>query len=116
MHQALECYNVTAEEEDENLRNINILEEKGCCEVEGPQIENLDIIVSLKTWQENIGTKEELKFAKIGDYLDDSIVDEVSELLCEYQGFLPTKFSNLKGIIGDFGMMEITFKLALGVR
>ena len=48
---------------------------------------------------------------KIGDYWDDATVDKVVELLCEYQDIFPTKFSNLKGIIGDLGMMKITLKL-----
>jgi len=36
MHHALECYNMTIEAEDEDPRNINILEAKGHCKVEGP--------------------------------------------------------------------------------
>jgi len=59
----------------------------------------------------NIGTEVEPKFVKIGDYWDDATVDKVVELLCEYQDIFPTKFSNLKGIIGDLGMMKITLKL-----
>lgn len=34
----LECYNVTAEEEEEDLMNVNIPETEGHREVEGPQI------------------------------------------------------------------------------
>ena len=44
----LQCYNVTAEEEDEDLWKINILETEDHCEDEGPHIENLDITTSLK--------------------------------------------------------------------
>jgi len=47
LHHALECYNMTVEGEDEDPRNINILEAKGHHEVKGPQIGNLDIIVLL---------------------------------------------------------------------
>ena len=65
---ALECYNVTVEEEDEDPRKINILEMEGHREVQGPQIENPDIITPMKTKQVNIGTEVETKFAKIGDY------------------------------------------------
>jgi len=68
LHHALECYNVTTEEEDEDPRKINIPEAEGHHEVEGPQIDNLDITMALKTRQVNIGTKVEWKFAKIGDY------------------------------------------------
>eukprot|EP00253_Pinus_taeda_P035509 PITA_35509 len=108
---ALECYNVTTEEEDEDPRNINILEIEGHHEVEGPQIGNPDITTPLKTRQVNIGTEAEPKFAKIGDYWDDATIDKVIELLCEYQDLFPTKFLDLKGIIGDLGFKKITLKL-----
>jgi len=65
---ALECYNVTAEDEDEDLRKINIPETECHHEVQGPQIENPNIIAPMKTKQVNIGTEAEPKFAKIGDY------------------------------------------------
>jgi len=68
----------------------------------------LDITAPLKTKQVNIGTKAESKFAKIGDYWDDATVDKVVELLCEYQDLFPTKFLDLKGIVGDLGIMKIT--------
>lgn len=35
---------------------------------------------------------------------------KVVELLCEYQDLFPTKFSDLKGIIGDLVVMKITLK------
>jgi len=53
----------------------------------------------------------EPKFTKIGDYWDDVKVDKVAELLCEYQDLFPTKFTDLKGIIGDLGVMKITLNL-----
>lgn len=81
MCHTLEWYNVTTEEEDKDSRNIRIWEIEGHREVEGPQIENPDIIVPLITRQVNIGTEAELMFAKIGDYWDDVIVDKVTELL-----------------------------------
>jgi len=65
----------------------------------------------LKTRQVNIGIEVEPKFAKIRDYWDDSTVDKVAEFLHEYQDLFPTKFSNLKGIIGDLGVKKITLKL-----
>jgi len=49
LRHALECYNVTVEEEEEDPRNINIIGTEGHCEVEGLQIENPDITASLKT-------------------------------------------------------------------
>lgn len=101
---------MTVEEEDEDPRNINVLETEGHSKVEGPQIENTYITVPLKTRQVNIGIEVEPKFAKIGDYWDDTIVDKVVELLCEYQDLFPMKISDLKGITGDLGVMKITLK------
>ena len=60
--------------------------------------------------QVNIGTEEEPKFAKIGDYQNDMMVNKVTEFLREYQDLFPTKFMDLKGIIGDLGATNITLK------
>lgn len=35
---------------------------------------------------------------------------KVDELLNKYQDLFPMKFSDLKGIVGDLGVMNITFK------
>lgn len=51
----LECYNINVEEDDEDPRNINILETKGCREVRGQLIEDPDITALLKKKQVNIG-------------------------------------------------------------
>ncbi len=64
----------------------------------------------MKTKQVNIGTEGEPKFTKIGDYWDDATVAKVIELLCKYQDLFSTKFMDLKGIIGDLGVMKITLK------
>lgn len=71
---ALECYNMIAEEEDDDPRKINILEIKGHRKFEGPQIEDLGITAPLKNRKVNIGTEAEPKVANIGDYWDDAIV------------------------------------------
>lgn len=81
LRHALECYNMTVEEEDEDPRNINIPEAKGHRKVEGLQMENHNITAPLKTKQVNIGTKVKLKFAKIGDYWDDATMEKFIELL-----------------------------------
>ena len=83
---------------------------EGCHEVRGPSIEDPDITAPLKTKQVNIGTEAEPKYATLGDYWDDATVDKVVELLCEYQDLFPTKITDLKGIVGDLGMMKITLK------
>lgn len=38
-------------------------------------------------------------------------MDKVVELLRKYQDIFPTKFLDLKGIVGDLGAMKITLKL-----
>jgi len=45
----LECCNINVEEDDEDPRNINISETEGCCEIQGPSIEDPDITMPLKT-------------------------------------------------------------------
>lgn len=47
----------------------------------------------------------------LGDYWDDVMIDKVVELLREYQDLFPTKTKDLKGIIGNLGMMKITLNL-----
>lgn len=59
----------------------------------------------------NIVTESEPKFSNIGDYWDDATIDKVIELLCEYQDLFPKNFSDMKGTIGDLGVMKITLKL-----
>ena len=54
--------------------------------------------------------EEQPNLAKIGDYWDDDTVGKIVELLTEYQDMFPTNFSELKGILGDLGVMKITLK------
>lgn len=58
----------------------------------------------------NIGSEAQSKFINIGDHWHEDIVDKVTELLQEYQDLFPTKFSDLKGIVGDLGFMKINLK------
>jgi len=60
------------EGDDDDPRNIDILETKGCHEVQGPSIEDPNIIASLKTKKVNIGTEAELKYARLADYWHDA--------------------------------------------
>lgn len=45
---ALECYNVTTKEDEEDPRNITIIETERQSEVEGSKVTNLDISEPLK--------------------------------------------------------------------
>ena len=107
---ALECYNVNLEEDDKDPRNINIPEMEGCREIRGPSIEDLDITMPLRKKQVNIGMEAEPKYETLGDYWDDATVDKVAELLRKYQDLFPTKIMDLKGTVGDLGMVKITLK------
>lgn len=75
-----------------------------------PATEDPDITAPLKMKQVNIGTEEKPKYATLGDYWDDATVENVFELLREHRDLFPTKIMELKGILGDLGVMKITLK------
>ena len=106
---AVECYNLAIDEDDDPC-NINIPESEGHCKVHGPVVEALEVNQPLKTRTVNIGSEENLKYATIGDYWDDEMVSKVTQLLHEYQDLFPTKFSEMKGILGDIGVIKIHLK------
>lgn len=54
---ALECYNVTTEEGEEDPRNINIPESEGQRKVAGPKVDMPGISKPLNTKQVNIGSE-----------------------------------------------------------
>lgn len=62
----------------------------------------------LKTKQVNIGSREQPKFEKIGDYWDEATIDKFTKLFHKYQDLFPTNFYDLKGIVEDLGVMKIT--------
>ena len=78
--------------------------------MQGPVIEAPEVHQPLKTRTVNIGSEEQPKLATIGDYWDDEMVSKVTQLLHEYQDLFPTKFSEMKGILGDIGVMKIPLK------
>lgn len=83
LSEALTCYNVQTEDDEDDARNINIPESEGNPEVHSLEVEDLDITMPLKTKQVNIRTEEELKYATLGDYYDDATVEKVIEFLRE---------------------------------
>jgi len=107
---ALKCYNVTIEEGEEDPKNISIPKLEGQCEVVGPKVEVLDISKPLKTNKVNIGSEAQPKFTNIGDYWDEGTFDKVTTLLHEYQDLFPTKFSDLKWIVDDLGLIKVNLK------
>lgn len=63
---------------------MNIPKAEGHHKVEGPQIDNPNIIMPMKLKQVNISTEVEPKFTNIRDYWDDATMDKVAKLLCKY--------------------------------
>jgi hypothetical protein len=61
----------------------------------------------IKVNKVNIRTIEHPKMANIGDYWDETIVERITELLCGYNDFFPTTFTEMKGIVGEMGEMNI---------
>ena len=113
LEHALECYNFAEEpgDEDENPRSINIPESKGTRKVEGPKLEIPAITEPINIKNINIiGIETEPKFASIGDYWDDEMVGHIADLLHDYQDLFPTNFIEMKGIVGDLGVMRIKFE------
>ena len=106
---ALECYNLKTDEY-EDPRNINILESQGSREVEGSKLEIPEITKNVKLKKLNIGIEGDQKIASIGDYWDDETIGHIIELLQEYQDLFPTRFTNMKGILRDLGVMRIPLK------
>jgi len=55
--------------------------------------------------------EEQLKFSNVRENWDDETVSKINELLREYQELFPTNFSEMKGIVGDLGVMKIPLKV-----
>ena len=98
------------EENNEDPRSIDIVESKGHREVVGKKPKILDIVKLTKTKKVNIRSEEEPKFAMIGDYWDEEKVIKITELLQKYQDIFPTIFFELKGTVGNLGLMRIPLK------
>ena len=64
----------------------------------------------MKIRKVDIGTKDNPKFASVGDYWDEETMAKITDLLHEFQELFPTKFSKMKGILGDLGEMKIPLK------
>ena len=64
----------------------------------------------MKIKKVNIGTEETPKIASIGNYWDDKTIGQIVDLLQEYQDLFPMKFEDMKGILGDLGVMKSPLK------
>ena len=87
----MECYNVLGEPKaDDKLQNINILETERSRDVMAPDIPTDLMSQPLKIRKVNIGTKENLKFSNIGDYWDNKTMEQITDLLHEFQDLFLT--------------------------
>ena len=94
MKSIMECYKISSEpEDDDKLRNITIPELEGSRNVAAIDIPTDPMSQPLKIRKVNIGTKENPKFANIGDYWDEETMAKITDLLHEFQDLFPTKFS-----------------------
>ena len=110
MQDIVNCRNFLIEDNEDDPRNFNIPKSEGECVVAGPSLGMVDVTKPIKLKEVNIGIEEQPKLAKIGDYWDDDTLGKIMELLTKYQDLLHTNFSELKGIVGDLGVMKITLK------
>ena len=79
------CYNISSEpKDDDDIRNVNILESEGSRNVAAPDIPTDPMSQLLKIRKVNIGTKETPKFASVGDYWDDKTMAQIIDLLYEF--------------------------------
>ena len=85
MQSLMTCYNLSGEpEDDDDMRNSNILESEGSHNVAAPDIPTDPMSQPLKMHKVNIGTKENPKFANIGDYWGNETMAQITDLLHEF--------------------------------
>ena len=78
--------------------------------MEGLGISSDQFLDPLKIKKVNIGSPRKPKFSNIGYYWDDETVGNITGLLHEFQDLFPTKFLEMKGIVGDMGEMKIPLR------
>ena len=110
MQDIVNCRNLSIEDNEDDPWNVNIPEFEGEHVVAGPALGTVDVTKPLKLKEFKIGIEEQPKLAKIGDYWDDDTIGNIVELLTEYHDLFPTKFFELKVIVGDLGVIRITLK------
>ena len=77
------CYNL-AGDPDDDLTNINIPKSEGTRAIEGSGISSDQFLKPLKIKKVKIGSPKNPKFANIGDYWDEEMVEKITDLLHEY--------------------------------
>jgi hypothetical protein len=103
------CYNINADEDNDSVK-LNIIKIEGQRDIEGPRVELPFIGQPIKIKKVNIGIEQTLNLVNVGDYWDVATIDKITKLLHEYQDLFPTKFTDMKGIKGPMGEMNIPLK------
>ena len=106
MQSMIECYNLSRELDYDDLQNINIPETEGSQDVAALDVPTYPMNQPLNMRKVNIGTKDNPKFASVRDYWDEEMMENITNLLHEFQYLFPTKFSEMKGILGDGDPVE----------
>ena len=102
---------MVGEPNDDEPLDVNIPEPEGMHAVEGISISSDQFLSSLKIKKVNIGLIENPKFTNIGDYWDEETMAKITDLLHEFWDLFPTKFFEMKWILGDLGEMKIPLKI-----
>ena len=85
MQSMMTCYNLSGElEDDDELWNVSISESEGSRDVGAPDIPTDSMSQPLKIRKVNIGSKENPKFANVGDYWDEETMARIIDLLHEF--------------------------------
>jgi hypothetical protein len=108
-YELLECYN-NIEDGKEDPRNVHVSKIEGECDAVGPTLESDAYAKPIRVRKVKIDTKEKPKFANIGDYWNDETVENIADLLRDYQDLFPTTFLEMKRIVGELGEMKILLK------
>jgi hypothetical protein len=109
LQQLQDCYNINVDEDDDP-RDVNIVETEGHRDIEGPGIELPFVGQLIGIKKVNIGTEKAPKITNIGNYWDDATISNITELLHEYQDLFPIKFTDMNGIKGPMGEMKIPLR------
>ena len=89
-------------------RNINIAESEGSQDIAAPKMSTDKVHQPLKIRKVNLGMVEDPKFTTVRDYWDEATMAKITDLLHKFQDLFPTKFAEMKGILGDFGEMKMS--------
>jgi hypothetical protein len=110
VREMLACYNIIeADQDEEDPRNVQVPETEGERAVEGPELKTDVYVKPLRVCKVNIGMTKNPKFVNIGDYWNNETVEKIT-FSTRIPDLFPTTFSEMKGIVGELGEMNISLK------